>query len=137
MSDRMPSAGDFQERIVRRAARDDAFRQRLLAAPKATIEQELGLSLPASLEFVALEETDSRLYLVLPARSLDPGELRGDDLSAVAAGGPAGPTLDDARYAALLSEMLARIPAHTPDWTNSSDSPSGSSSSPIRRSRPR
>ena len=78
MSDRMPSAGDFQERIVRRAARDDAFRQRLLAAPKATIEQELGLSLPASLEFVALEETDSRLYLVLPARSLDPGELRGD-----------------------------------------------------------
>ena len=59
-----------------------------------------------------------------------PSELSGDDLSAVAAGGPAGPTLDDARYEALLNDALARIPVRTPDWT-------GSSGSPIRKPRPR
>jgi hypothetical protein len=75
----------------------------------------------------------SDLALVLPARSLDSRELSSDDLSVVAGGGPAGPTPDDPRYSTLLQELLAKIPATTPDWTASGGSPG---SPIIRRRRP-
>lgn len=35
------------------------------------------------------------------------------------------PTLDDRDYAAILSEALARIPVHNPEWTNFNDSDPG------------
>ncbi|HXU35882.1 MAG TPA: baseplate J/gp47 family protein [Blastocatellia bacterium] len=35
------------------------------------------------------------------------------------------PTLDDRRYQALLDEALARIPVHTPEWTNFNKSDPG------------
>lgn len=35
------------------------------------------------------------------------------------------PTLDDRSYDQLLSDALARIPVHVPDWTNLRDSDPG------------
>src|SRR5438552_14216484 len=35
------------------------------------------------------------------------------------------PTLDDRTYQDLLQEALARIPVHTPEWTNFNDSDPG------------
>ncbi len=32
------------------------------------------------------------------------------------------PPLDERRYQQLLNEVLARIPAHTPEWTNTGPS---------------
>jgi hypothetical protein len=81
-----PSTGDSQARLVGRAMTDDTFRQQLLASPKAAIEQELGVSLPAELEVVVVEETASRLCLVLPARSFGANEMSEQDLSAVSGG---------------------------------------------------
>jgi hypothetical protein len=58
--------GRFIQGVVRveRSLQDESFRQRLLADPKATIEQEL--------ERKVLKETPDTLYMVLP-----PGETTG------------------------------------------------------------
>jgi hypothetical protein len=77
-----------RNRLLEKATADGAFRQRLLAHPKATIEQELGLRLGPDLSIEVVEETPSRICLVLPARTQagDGVELSDNDLQNVAGG---------------------------------------------------
>ena len=35
------------------------------------------------------------------------------------------PVIDDRRYQQLVDELLARVPVHTPEWTNFNDSDPG------------
>jgi hypothetical protein len=86
MLHQVPSTADLQARVVARAATDPAFRQQLLATPKPTLEQALGITLPPSLEVVIMEETASRLCLVLPARALTDHELSDEQLAAASGG---------------------------------------------------
>ena len=84
------SRADVEQALIRKSREDESFRGRLLAEPKATIEQELGEKLPAELEVRMLEETPNTLYLVLPTggttrRSSD--ELSDVELDTVAGGG--------------------------------------------------
>jgi hypothetical protein len=58
--------GELEERLVRRANSDSAFRQRLLTDPRSAIAEELDVTLPDSLEVVVVEESPGRLCLVLP-----------------------------------------------------------------------
>jgi len=53
--------------VTTRAADDEAFRARLLSAPRAAIEDLLGRSLPEDLEIHVHQETPGQLHLVLPA----------------------------------------------------------------------
>jgi hypothetical protein len=80
-----------EQALIRRSLQDESFRQRLLADPKATIEQELGKQLPADLKVQVLEETQDTVYLVLPP-SRAPGELSDLELDAVAGAGATGVT---------------------------------------------
>src|SRR5690348_4437063 len=54
------------EEFVGRARRDKGFRARLLKEPRATVEQELGVTLPARLAIHVHEETSESLHFVLP-----------------------------------------------------------------------
>ncbi|MGF1471332.1 MAG: NHLP leader peptide family RiPP precursor [Rubrobacteraceae bacterium] len=87
-----PSGNDPQEmrrRLIQRSVEDEEFRQRLLADPRATIEQEVGASLPEELEIRCVEETPDTVYLVLPPNpqvSAEGGELSDEQLEAVAGG---------------------------------------------------
>lgn len=54
------------EEFVGRARRDKGFRARLLKDPRATVEQELGVTLPARLAIHVHEETPESLHFVLP-----------------------------------------------------------------------
>jgi hypothetical protein len=82
---------EMERRLIQRSLEDEAFRQRLLAEPKAAIEQELGSRLPESIEVRVVEESADTIYLVLPSRSADAqgGELSDQELDAVAGGMPA------------------------------------------------
>ena len=40
------SRSEFERRLIQRSMEDEEFRQRLLADPKGTLEQELGRRLP-------------------------------------------------------------------------------------------
>ncbi len=53
--------------IIRRAWRDADFKQHLLADPRAVIERELGVALPAGLRVHVHEQTATELHLILPA----------------------------------------------------------------------
>ena len=79
---------EMERRLVERSLRDDAFRQQLLAAPKAAVEEELGTRLPEEVRVVAVEETADTIYLVLPSSSPfgEGGELSDRELEAVAGG---------------------------------------------------
>jgi hypothetical protein len=73
------------QQVLDRAARDDEFRGRLIAEPKAAIAEELGIDIPDSLSVRVEEESATEFVLVLPAKAA-PGELRDDELAAAAGG---------------------------------------------------
>jgi hypothetical protein len=79
----------MERKLVERSLADVAFRQRLLADPRAAVEEELGTRLPEGVRVVAVEETADTIYLVLPIASPlgEGGELSERELEAVAGGG--------------------------------------------------
>ena len=60
---------DLSDALVKRAAKDSDFRERLLAKPKNTLEREFGVTLPANHAIHVHEEADSATHVVLPPRS--------------------------------------------------------------------
>ena len=82
------SRAEVERRLIERSLRDEAFRQRLLAEPRAVVEQELGSRLPESAEVRVVEETKDTIYLVLPNASVagEGGELSDEALESVAGG---------------------------------------------------
>jgi hypothetical protein len=79
---------EIERRLVERSLEDDAFRSKLLADPRAAVEEELGTRLPEEVRVVAVEETADTIYLVLPSTSaVSEGEMLSDqELEAVAGG---------------------------------------------------
>jgi hypothetical protein len=79
---------EVERRLGQRSIEDEDFRQRLLDAPKAAVEQEMGAQLPEGVEVRALEENPQTIYLRLPSASPpDQGEeLSERELEAVAGG---------------------------------------------------
>jgi len=90
---------EMGRKLIERSLEDEAFRQRLLADPRAALEEELGTRLPQEVRVVALEETADTVYLVLPLRSTEAqeaSELSDRELEAVAGGVSAGcPSITD------------------------------------------
>ena len=78
----METADEIRAKIMGRAAEDADFRARLLSDPKAAVEQELGVTIPASMSIEVHEESDAAAHLVLPPDS----KLSEGDLQAVAGG---------------------------------------------------
>ena len=88
---------EARQRLIRRSMEDEEFRQRLLADPKATVEQEIEAALPEEIEVRVVEETLETIYLVLPpsgalAAAQTSGELSDRELEAVAGGWDSGPS---------------------------------------------
>ncbi|MGF1470898.1 MAG: NHLP leader peptide family RiPP precursor [Rubrobacteraceae bacterium] len=80
---------EMRRRMLQRSVEDEEFRQRLLADPRATIEQETGDRLPEELEIRCVEETPDTVYLVLPPNPQVSGrsnELSANQLESVAGG---------------------------------------------------
>jgi Nitrile hydratase, alpha chain len=57
---------DLEAKIVARAWADEGFRQRLKTDPRATVAEETGISVPASVQIEVVEETPEKAYLVIP-----------------------------------------------------------------------
>lgn len=59
--------------VITKVWNDEAFKERLLANPKAAIRDEFGIEIPDSTEVKALTQTESKMYLVIPP---NPTELK-------------------------------------------------------------
>jgi hypothetical protein len=81
---------DLEAKLIEKAMADEAFKRELMSNPKAAIAKEVGQELPAELEFEVLEQTPTKLYLVLPmsesAEDSPSEELAEEQLEAVAGG---------------------------------------------------
>lgn len=72
----------MRERLLDRAAQDEAFRARLLAEPKAAVQDTLGVQVPDGFTIEVHEEGPRTGHLVLPP----PSDLSKAELDQVAAG---------------------------------------------------
>jgi hypothetical protein len=62
----MKQRQQLEQRLTEKTMKDPAFRKRLLENPKAVIESETGIDLPASVSVHILEEDPGIVYIVLP-----------------------------------------------------------------------
>lgn len=90
LSQAMSARFEVENKLIHRAWEDKVFKQELLSNPKAVFARELGEELPNTLEIEVLQETENKVYLVIP-NNPDPaitieGELSEEALEAVAGG---------------------------------------------------
>lgn len=78
----MRSGDDMLKQIVDKSALDSDFRQKLLDDPKTTISQELGITIPDSMNIRIHESDMQTVHLALPP---DPN-ITEEQLEAVSAG---------------------------------------------------
>ncbi len=76
---------DFYAYARNKAAENEEFRARLLADPRAVIEEELDLSVPEGLNIQVHEDTATTSHFVIPPSA----KLAEEDMRAVAGGGNA------------------------------------------------
>ena len=72
----MKNPFDVAGSLLSRAGEDDDFRERLLAKPKETIEEEFGVTMAEDHQIHVHEETYATTHLVLPPRSKFTGAER-------------------------------------------------------------
>lgn len=77
------SRRELEQQIVLRANKDADFRRHLLKNPKQALKEAFDVELPPKMELQVLEETTSRMCIVLPALS---SELSEAELEKVAGG---------------------------------------------------
>ncbi len=78
----MGSETQLRAHIAMKATEDDGFRARLIADPRATIEQETGLRFPDGYRIHVHEESATDAHMALPPRP----ELSKEQLDRIAAG---------------------------------------------------
>jgi hypothetical protein len=84
----------LNRQIVARAQQDPAYRQALLADPRAALEQAFGHELPPDLRVQAIEQEPNTIYLLLPPAAQASEELSEAELDSVAGGlGGQNPTI--------------------------------------------
>lgn len=90
ISQAMNTRFEFEQKLIQRAWEDEAFRQELLSNPKAVYAKESGAEIPTNLEIEVIQETENKVYIVLPNTPASTigteGELSEESLETVAGG---------------------------------------------------
>ena len=73
----MKTLDEMRQELIDKAGNDLAFRGRLLAEPRAVVQEEFGVEVPESIELRVHEDSRSAMHLVLPPEpKLDMQDLR-------------------------------------------------------------
>ena len=78
----VPTRSQVEAIIAERTAADPAFRDTLLADPRAVLSEIIGFDLPDTVQVVLHEESLTQIHLTVPASQV----LTDDDLALVAGG---------------------------------------------------
>ena len=82
----MKSPDEMRQHLIEKADGDDDFRSKLLSDPRASIEEEFGITIPEGLSVHVHENTAQKVHLVLPPSP----KLSQADLEATSGGATAG-----------------------------------------------
>ena len=78
----MRTGDEMQRHIVEKSALDEEFRKALLADPRSTINQELGITIPGSMNIEVHESDMQTVHLALPPAP----NMTEEQLEAISAG---------------------------------------------------
>ena len=84
MAQQFQTVEEFHDYVRNKAVEDEEFRARLLADPKAVVEDELDLSIPDGFAIEVHEESATTAHLVIPPSAA----LAEADMRAAAGGDP-------------------------------------------------
>ena len=77
----------LETQVLERAAKDPGFREQFKQDPRGTTSRDFGVEVPSDITIEVVEETSSKVYLVLPpAPAQSGGELTDHELEEVAGG---------------------------------------------------
>ncbi|NOU69563.1 NHLP leader peptide family natural product precursor [Paenibacillus sp. LMG 31461] len=62
----MSTNDSVKAQIIQKAWEDEAFKQQLLANPRAALKQAFNITLPEDIKVKAVEETSTEFVLVIP-----------------------------------------------------------------------
>ena len=82
MGEKTTTVSALRRQLIDKATEDNEFRSQLIADPKAAIEAEIGMTVPAEFNIEVHEETATTSHLILPPSA----ELGEADLVQVAGG---------------------------------------------------
>jgi hypothetical protein len=86
-NDIIVSRKDVREALVRTTLKDKSFRESLVANPKLAVERALGTNLPENMDVVVLQDSDDKMFIVLPMLlSFETGDLSDAELEKIAGG---------------------------------------------------
>lgn len=74
------SLDTLKVKIIQKAWKDPEFKARLLAEPKKALQESFGIAVPEDIKLLAVEETPSNYYLVIPP---NPADLESSDGEAI------------------------------------------------------
>jgi hypothetical protein len=90
LDEALTKRSEFEHRLIIKAWEDEAFRQELLANPKAVYTREAERELPEDLQIEIVDEPPGVIKLVLPPNPVPANvdeQLTEEELEAVAGGG--------------------------------------------------
>lgn len=82
----MATRKEVEEQLALKSLKDANFRAELKANPKAVISKEFNTMVPDEIDIEVLEETPTKIYLVIPPVPSVEEELSEEQLEAVAGG---------------------------------------------------
>lgn len=81
---------EIESKIIQQVWSNENFKQELIKNPKTVLAKEFGQEIPEEIEVEVLQETNNKVYLVLPSNpipALDQEELSEETLETIAGGG--------------------------------------------------
>jgi hypothetical protein len=89
---------EFEQKLIEKAMKDEAFKKQLIENPKESLKNEFGMNFPESLEIKIIEEEARKIYFVLPyvPDTVSAEQLSDMELEKVAGG--AGQMRDEYTY---------------------------------------
>ena len=75
-----------QEQVMARATKDEAFRQRIAADPRAVLSSEYNVHIPESVNVRVIEDSANTVSIVLPAAEDAVQDLSDEELEEIAGG---------------------------------------------------
>ncbi|WP_219836826.1 NHLP leader peptide family RiPP precursor [Paenibacillus sp. R14(2021)] len=72
----MSQEQELKQQIIEKAWSDESFKAKLLADPKGALNEAFGLILPDDVEIIVVEESESKVALVIPQ---NPGDASKSD----------------------------------------------------------